>query len=135
MAKQAQYTEFIDKIGMTASSICGVHCLVLPFVFVLFPYASIAFVKGEMFEWGFILFSLTIACFAMAQGFLVHRKWYPLILAMVGFTTFIAVRIANPELHETFSGALVFFFAGALICLGHYLNHKFIKKHRCICTH
>ena len=135
MAKPTAYTGFIDKIGMTASGICSIHCLLLPLVFVLFPYASVAFIKGEMFEWGFILFSLTIACFAMMQGFLVHKKWIPLALALVGFGTFIGVRLSRPNSHETFSGSLIFVLAGVLICTAHYLNHKFIKKHRCICSH
>jgi hypothetical protein len=135
MVKQAVSKGFLDKVGMTASSICGIHCLLMPLVFVLFPYASIAFLHGEMFEWGFILFSLTIACFAMVQGFFLHKQWIPLALATFGFGTFIGVKIGSPHSHETFSGALVFVLAGALICMAHYLNHRFIKRHSCSCEH
>ncbi len=125
----------LDKIGMTASSICGVHCILTPFILILFPYASIAFVDGKMFEWGFMLFSLIVACFALIQGFLTHKKWVPLALASFGFSTFITVKILYGHSAETFSGALVFVMAGALICVAHLLNHKFCKKNHCECEH
>jgi hypothetical protein len=125
----------LDKVGMTASAICGIHCIALPFVFIIIPYASIAFLEGSLFEWGFILFSLIIASFAMIQGFLAHKKWLPLILASIGFFIFISTKTSDGHSHETFSGSLIFALAGALICCAHFFNHKFSKLANCNCSH
>jgi len=135
MVKRMIDSGVLDKLGMAASGLCGIHCLILPIVFVLFPYASVAFVKGEFFEWSFLLFSITIASFAMVQGLLVHRKLIPLAVALLGFMLFIWTRTVNHDVHETFSGSLMLVLAGALICGAHYLNHKFIKNHKCACSH
>ncbi len=124
----------LDKVGMTASSICGVHCILTPVLLVLFPYASIAFIHGEFFEWGFILFSLILASFALFQGFLVHKKFIPFILAFTGFFTFIVVKLLSGSKHESFSSAIIFVIAGSLICFSHYINHKHCKHSKC-CEH
>lgn len=125
----------LDKIGMTASQICGFHCLLMPFVFVLFPFASVAFIKGELFELAFIGFSFVLACFALTQGFMTHRKWYPMSLAAIGFFIFAFVKLKFEHAHETFSGSLIFVMAGMLVFFAHYLNHKFIHHHSESCTH
>ncbi len=118
----------LDKMGMTCSQICGWHCIITPFIFMFFPYASIAFLKNELFEWGFITFSLIIASFALIQGFLVHKKWTSLALACIGFIIFIIMKIFFENIHQTFSGGLTFFVAGMMIFFAHYINHNACKK-------
>lgn len=125
----------LDKIGMIGSQLCGWHCLLMPFLFVLFPFASVAFVKGEIFEWTFILFSLALALFSLTQGFLLHKKKIPMFFASIGFFIFIFTKLKLEHSHETFSGSLIFVFAGSMIFLSHYFNHKFTKHIHCECDH
>jgi len=125
----------LDKIGMISSQICGIHCFLMPFLFAMFPFAGIAFAKGELFEWGFIGFSFSLAAFAMTQGFISHGKWYPTTLASVGFIILIYLKLKFEHGHETFSGSFIFILPGILVFMAHFFNHKFLITARCRCDH
>ena len=130
---------FLDKLGMVCSTVCGIHCLLLPFLITIIPYASISWAYGDLFEWGFLSFSLAIASFTLLQGFLVHKRMKPLIFASIGFILFIVTRMAGGHSHSIpvengYQEYVIYGLAGILICLAHYTNHKLchITRH-CNC--
>lgn len=126
-----------DKIGMTASGICAVHCMLVPFLLVAFPFLTIEIVKSNSFEWAFIGISALIAFFAMFQGYVYHKKPVPYILAIVGFVVFAIAKSTHTHehSHDFLGTSVIHVLAGLTIVLAHYLNHKFVKHVKCSCGH
>ena len=116
-----------DKVGMFLSGICGVHCMLMPFLLVILPYSTVAYLNNEIFETSFIVFSLTLASFAMIQGYMAHRKLWPILLAGLGFAIFFNTHIHGSTDHVSILLGL----AGGCVCVAHYLNHRF--SHICEC--
>jgi len=127
----------MDKMGMIASSICGIHCVLIPFALVMFPFLSIAAGNGEMFEVGFIVFSVVLAIFAMINGYAYHKKRVPAILAFAGLGIFVFshVFIGHDIEKSSFTSVAPFLIGGFFIFTAHYLNHKLTKTHKCACDH
>lgn len=117
--------KWIDKFGMWASGICGIHCIVFPFLFVFFP--MLTFLHSEVFEMSFLALSLVIAFFAMLQGYVYHKKAIPAIVAAIGFAIFIGA-------HKFWGEHLGLLLVGVgCIWIAHYINHQF--THSCKLDH
>ena len=43
----------LDKLGMTASLTCAVHCMAMPLVITILPYVGLSFIASEGFEYTF----------------------------------------------------------------------------------
>ncbi len=127
----------LDKIGMIASSICMIHCILLPFVIIMFPFLFVALAAGQVFEWAFIIFSIVLALFAMVNGYAYHKKPIPVVLALAGFCIFIFSHavIGHDLNHGVFAGVMPYLIGGSCIFAAHFLNHKFIHNSKCACEH
>lgn len=115
-----------DISGVCLSSLCILHCVVLP----LLPglLVSLDF-DNHLFHWSVIIASLPITGFAAYTGYKRHKnRWISFTLmlawAMLATTEFL------PEKHDSHLSWLPVS-AGALIITTHYFNIK--KKNRCVC--
>lgn len=123
----------LDKIGMTCSTVCFWHCVLFPFLFAIFP--MVTFFHSEIFESSFIFFGVSIAGFAMWQGYAQHKKTIPIALAITGFTLFILAHIYSQGGHGiNYAHLVLSLLAGCIIFASHYVNHKFINR-ACYCDH
>ncbi len=136
----------LDKLGMSCSTLCFWHCILFPFLFVMFP--MITLFHSSLFEWSFLSISLIIACFALGQGFLLHKHFKPAAFAFSGFAVFIwsrwyiqshTINIFFARMQQNYYEGLLLahlapiasLLAGVLIFTSHYINHKHIKSCSC----
>lgn len=56
-----------DKLGMLLSIVCGVHCLVTPFLLLVMPWLSHSF-ENEIFHVVMLLLVLPVASISLAKG-------------------------------------------------------------------
>lgn len=122
-------TPSIDRIGMFLSSLCLVHCILLPVLLLLLPAVATNFI-GDHGTVHTVLFGLvtTAALFAFTPGYRVHRHLGPCLISIVGIgLLFIATFYA----HETVGhdGETPLSVVGSLILIAaHFVNHKLCNK-------
>ena len=125
----------LDKFGMTASSICAVHCLLMPFIVAFLPFVGMSFFASTGFEWFILITAVIVASTSLCLGFKTHQKINPLIIAGFGFAVLFITRI-NLQLtsHESLTSALFLFIGGCCVACAHLINHKLCDS--CIkCNH
>ncbi|RWY47460.1 MerC domain-containing protein [Mucilaginibacter gilvus] len=112
----------LDNIGMTASTLCAIHCAVVPVIFTSLPLIGLSFLANPWIEWSMIILALFIGFYAISTSYLFkHRKVLPVILLLGGFT-FILLG------HTIIKGWPQFVMApmgGLLIAFAHFVNYKY----------
>ncbi len=111
----------LDKVGVCTSSVCALHCMLMPFVLVnAGSLGVLAFLGNPILEWLVLAMVLLVGMVAILPSFMKHRKAYVLVLFFSGL-----LLIINAEFVELM-GAKVSLsgIGGALMAYAHYENLK-----------
>lgn len=74
-----------DRLGIWASSLCALHCLLLPILIPVLPFVSASFFAQDWFEKTILSLSMIIGFWALLSGFYrYHRQLYPLYSLLLG---------------------------------------------------
>ncbi|WP_100339553.1 MerC domain-containing protein [Mucilaginibacter auburnensis] len=115
----------LDRIGITASTLCALHCAVVPLMLTFLPLAGLGFLTHPLFEWGMILLALLLGVSSIFLSyFRTHKRPAPLLLLLGGFV----VIIAGHTLLHGWIEAIVVPVGGLTIALAHFLNYKYVDS-------
>lgn len=117
-----------DRAAITLSTLCAVHCIVLPLIIPLLPWLALfARHETEIHRW--LLFAIVpISVYALAQACARHRRLAILGFGAIGLTILIAAAFAEflPSQWEsqlTLVGTVV-------LTLAHLLNLRALRQWR-----
>lgn len=133
----------LDSIGFIASTLCAIHCALMPFVFIFLAFYGLNFIADPAIELIFISTSVIIGIFTFTHGYFKHHKrLYPFAIFITGliivFTGHFLFHEHEPsESYHTEEILLLFIspIGAILIGVGHYLNRKLSGKHSKKCNH
>ncbi|OOQ61566.1 MerC domain-containing protein [Mucilaginibacter pedocola] len=112
----------LDNIGMTASTLCAIHCAAVPVFFTSLPLFGLGFLANPWVEWGMILFALVIGISSIGGSYLnSHHKALPLVLLIIGFATILLAHIFTQGWLE----AVIVPIGGITIAVAHFINYKY----------
>ena len=115
----------LDHIGMTASTLCAIHCAIVPLILTFLPLAGFGFLTNPLFEWGMIALAILLGVSSIFLSyFRTHRRALPLLLLLAGFALIIAGHV---YLHG-WPEAIIVPAGGLTIALAHFLNYKYVDK-------
>jgi hypothetical protein len=110
----------LDRIGITATSLCALHCILLPVLLPALPLLGLSFLADHAWEHTFLLITAILGSVALFSGFKkYHRRLYPFYLLFLGIGIY--------WIKHDFSEAVqpYFIFIGAsLIVAAHIINLK-----------
>lgn len=110
-----------DQIGITASTLCALHCAFMPFIITILPLVGLTVLANPWFEWGMILIALLIGTFTIVKSyFFVHRRFLPMALLMAGLAMIVLARLFIHGWLE----ALVVPSGGITIASAHFFNSR-----------
>lgn len=113
----------LDRIGMTASTICALHCAIIPILLTFLPLAGIGFLSHPLFEWGMILLALLLGVSSIFMSyFRTHRKPLPMLMLVVGF----AMVVLGHMYIKNWVEAIVVPLGGLMIAGAHFVNFKYV---------
>lgn len=113
----------LDSIGMTASTLCAIHCAIVPLLLTFLPLAGLGFLANPVFEWGMILLALLLGVSSIFLSyFRTHHRVLPLLLLLVGFAVIITGHIYLKGWME----AIVVPAGGLTIAIAHFINFKYV---------
>jgi len=116
-------TSRLDNIGMTASTLCAIHCAIVPLVFTSLPLVGLGFLANPWVEWGMIIMAFIIGVSSISLSyFRTHKRVLPLTLLVVGFLVVIAGHLYITGWIE----AIVVPLGGLTIAAAHFVNYKYV---------
>ena len=110
----------LDRIGITATSLCALHCILLPVLLPVLPLMGLSFLADHAWEHVFLLMTAALGSIALFSGFKrYHKRLYPFYLLYLG----VALYWIKHNFSET--DEIYFIIAGAsLIVAAHFINIK-----------
>ncbi|MDU0353734.1 MerC domain-containing protein [Paraglaciecola aquimarina] len=134
MANLVMYKKLLntaDRSAIILSSLCLIHCLVLPVILVLLPtLTSVAFFSDERFHTWLLYGVIPISLFAVVLGYFHHRNRSVVLVTSIGMSVLILVALLG---HDVFGeqGEIVASVLGSiLVAYGHIRNFKTRKQLR-----
>lgn len=114
----------MDKVGIWTSSLCAVHCLLLPALLPVIPYIGATFFAEDWFEKTILSLSMIVGFWALLIGFYrYHRQLYPIYSLLMGGLIYWNKDMFG-EAYEPVTVAI-----GAVLIAGaHVINMKLCKS-------
>ena len=113
-----------DKIAISFSVVCALHCLLLPIAVIFLPSISATFLGSEDFHKTLLYFVIPSSIIALSLGCKMHGKYE---VYSYGFFGIGALLFASFFGHDYFGevGEISLTLIGAgIVSLGHYKNQK-----------
>jgi len=121
-----------DRIGLIASSLCAVHCILMPWLLMFLPILAGTIFTDAKFENVFVAVSILLASFCGYMGCTKHGKWSVMIPVAVGALVLFTVRLSAPAIccleDISWPHAMGSAFGGSLLAVSHFLNLKFSRQ-------
>ena len=110
----------LDRIGIAATSLCALHCILLPILLPLLPLIGLSFLADHTWEHVFLLLTAALGTIALYSGFKrYHKRLYPFYLLYLGVVFYWIKHDFSSELEP------IFIVGGAsLIIAAHFVNIK-----------
>jgi hypothetical protein len=123
---------FTDKLAISLSAICVLHCLFMPSFLILSSWFAAFSIDNEFIHYAILIVAIPVSAFALIRGFKNHKKLSYFVYGFFGlFLLAFAVLAAGitGEIGEkslTLLGSLFVIYA-------HYKNHQICKELNCDC--
>ena len=121
----------LDRVGITATSLCAIHCILLPVILPALPMLGLSFLADHFFEHAALLVTGIIGIIALISGFKrYHGKLYPFYFLILGVFIYWLKHDFEPSVQPYFVivGAL-------LIVAGHLFNLRLCKQYMVCSEH
>jgi hypothetical protein len=109
----------LDKLGITASIGCAIHCAGLPLLMTFLPMFGLEFLANGWVEVSMIGISVFVGGCALIRTYANHKSLTPLIILVIGF---LIIGIGH-YLGESMEATVVPI-GGLTIAFAHYKNWK-----------
>jgi len=116
-------TEIFDKLGITASLMCAVHCAAMPVLIVILPYIGLSLFLDSKFELFILLLSSLLATLSICFGFKKHNNKKLALMFSVGLLILLLGHFCH-ENNWTSNSYLISIIGGLIITMSHYFNSK-----------
>lgn len=126
---QEPQVEFLDRVGISASILCVLHCLATPFLVMSLPLLG-HWVNNFWFHIAMAIFIFPVAIVALFNGYKIHKRAYILALGGIGLG-FIGAGLLTQNHHHHHGPNQSFLFTalgGAFLVSAHLLNLRTCKK-------
>lgn len=117
-----------DRVGATASFLCAIHCVMLPFVLAALPLLGLGFLADHRFERIFVACAATLASITILTAYRRHRKRHALFLMVPGIALMLSGILIDIEHHEWLHTGLVVS-GGVLVASAHIINLVLTHRH------
>lgn len=121
-----------DVLGIAASLLCAVHCILLPVLFTSLPLLGVELLKNPLLESATIALSMGIGAWVLWRG---YRQGHIRRRMAAGFIAGLALVTAGNFMDSTIAEALLKFAGATFIVTMHAINWRQHKRHCAVHKH
>jgi uncharacterized membrane protein YfcA len=117
-----------DRLGIIASAVCFVHCILTPVVLSLSSVWAHYLPSEEGLHRVLALLVAAVGCFAIVNGYQRHRRFRVLLLMCCGLSLIFAGAYFGDRLPSHVAEVAVTMNGSGLMIAAHLMNHTFCKN-------
>lgn len=115
----------LDRLGITASTLCAIHCAAVPFLLTFLPLWGLGFLADEKVEIFMIILSLCLGIWSMSSSYRkLHQKVMPSIILIAGFSLIAMGHFSGITQLEPILIPL----GGFTIASAHFINLRLVRS-------
>lgn len=120
----ASFRSIFDKVGITVTSLCAIHCIMLPVLLPVLPLLGLSAMHNHAFENIVLLTTMVLGFITLFIGFhRYHRKLYPFYSLFLGGFIYWQKDAWGTE-HEH----IILIIGASLVVLAHLMNMRLCNQ-------
>jgi hypothetical protein len=122
----SKYQPLLDRLGVSASTLCAIHCAAMPFLLSILPAIGLGFLANTAFEIAMIATSIAIGTISLGSSYRLHRRLNALMMMASGGMLLI-FNFFGHESHSAMTETLhpyIAAVAGLMIASAHWINMR-----------
>ena len=115
----------VDRSAIALSTLCVIHCLVVPIVLIALPtITGLAVFSDERFHTWLLFAVMPISLFAVAVSFFQYQNPAVVILALAGIFILLLVAVLGETMFGSNGEVILTVIGSALVALAHLKNMR-----------
>ena len=122
-----------DKSAIVLSSLCALHCLLLPAAIVLYP-STLGFLPGdESVHFALLFLVIPISAYALVKGGKVHKSRKVFIVGISGLLVLVAAVVLGHDMLGEIGEKILTVLGSIIVIIAHVQNHLICRATDCEC--
>lgn len=122
--QKVRVQQLFDRIAISGSALCMLHCLATPVLLVAVPVATSTFMGDEHFHVFLVAIVLPVSLAALFMGCRRHKDRAVLLLGSVGLASLVIVALLGHDLLGELGEKAATVISGAVLAVGHLRNYR-----------
>lgn len=122
-------SERLDAVGAAASTICAIHCALMPLVVSPLPLIGLGFLAHGAMEWALIGLAALLGVTSLCLGYREHRSRRALAVLGIGLTLLALGRILETR-GAGWYGVPILVLGGLVLAVAHLINRHLCRTCR-----
>ena len=123
---------FTDKLAISLSAICVLHCLFMPSFLILSSWFAAFSIDNEFIHYAILIVAIPVSAFALIRGFKNHKKLSYFVNGFFGLSLLVFAVLAAGITGEIGEKSLTLL-GSLFVIYAHYKNHQICKELNCDC--
>lgn len=120
-----------DRVAISTSLLCMLHCLVTPFLLIAVPVISTTILADELFHKLLVAFILPVSIIALFIGCKRHRDPSVLAFGMLGLISLVLVAVFGHVVLGELGEKVATVIGGIILMIGHFRNYHLCRNDKC----
>lgn len=121
-------SKYFDRVAIALSTICIVHCLVMPVVLALVPVATLTFGGDAHFHALMLWFVVPTSVLGLGFGYRVHQRAGLVLLGAVAIAALVAAALYGHGAWDAATETLVNVAASVALAAAHWRNFRAVRS-------
>lgn len=117
-----------DKLAISLSFLCAVHCLAFPLIVATLPALSSLQFDGEAFHFWMVLIVIPTSVYALTLGCRKHKHYRLIVVGGCGLVLMVAAILFGKNLLGELGEKGLTLIGAGLLALGHYRNFRLCQR-------
>lgn len=125
-----------DKLAISLSMACAIHCLALPLILALLPSLAALQLNHEAFHAWMLAAVIPSSIYALTLGCKQHRRMSVLSLGGIGLICLILAVVLGEARIGEYGEKVLTLVGAAFVALGHFINYRWcsaVRTKKCAC--
>lgn len=119
-----------DKLSISLSLLCVIHCLATPILLVLLPTAFAMHLEGEGFHLFLSAVVIPLSTATLFMGCRQHRTWGVAVIGVLGVATLGLAALFGHDFFGETGEKIATVLAASIIAIAHVWNYRLCSKNK-----
>lgn len=124
-------SQWLDRIAVSMSGICALHCLTLPLILILAPALSASFFGDALFHQSLLLLVIPSSIAAIGIGCKRHKDGKVWIYGISGLAVMTVAAFWGHDLVGEWGEKILTLAGAGILAAGHIRNHALCRQSHC----